>query len=238
MASLIEPAYNQPREKVNEMGETEALSGLGRTQGALMRLLLHNKSGLTVDKIAAELGVTRTAVNQHLTALERDGYVERKDVVATGGRPSRVFALSESGVDRFPKRYDLVSLKMLEALVGALGRDEARKALERVGRELGAALSGKLNAEPFSERMRAIVTALQDFGFDAETEDAAQESAPVVTAYNCIYHTLAKAYPDICALDIALLREASGADVDHIACMAKGDNACQFKFSNAKPGRR
>lgn len=210
---------------------TETLRGLGRTQTALLRLLLRNKAGLTVDAIAAGLGVTRTAVTQHLASLERDGYVARRDAVATGGRPSRLFALSECGIDLFPKKYDLLSQKMLEALIGALGAEEARNLLDRLGRELGASLGETLRSEPLDARIEAIIAVLQDFGFDAALEDAAAAPGPVIRAYNCIYHRLARAHPDVCALDLALLREASGAEVDHIACMAKGDNACRFKFS-------
>lgn len=210
---------------------TETLSGLGRTRTALLRLLLRNKAGLTVDAIAAGLGVTRTAVTQHLAALERDGYVARRDVIATGGRPSRLFALSERGIELFPKKYDLLSQKMLEALIGALGADEARNLLDRLGRELGASLGETLKSEPLAARLAAIVSVLQDFGFDAALEETANTPTPVIRAYNCVYHRLACANPDVCALDLALLREASGAEVDHVACMAKGDNSCRFKFS-------
>lgn len=234
MARADEAAYPRPREMVMTTAETQTLGGLGRTQTALMRLLLHNKSGLTVDRIAGAIGVTRTAVNQHLASLERDGYVERRDVVATGGRPSRVFALSESGIHLFPKKYDLISLKTLEALISALGAEEARKVLESVGRDIGAGIGGELKAQPLDARMGAIAAAMQDFGFDAELEEEESAAEPTITAYNCIYHALARVHPDICALDIALLREASGADVDHVACMAKGDNACRFRFSARK----
>lgn len=216
----------------------EYLGGFGRTQSALMRLLLRNKAGLTIERIAHELDVTRTAVNQHLSSLERDGYVERRDIVATGGRPSRVFALSERGIHLFPKKYDLFSLKTLEALIGALGREEARKVLGRLGRELGAGIGGGLKDKDLSVRMKAITAALQDFGFEAHLEEGGRGTAPVIGAFNCIYHSLARAHPDVCALDLALLREASGAEVDHIACMAKGDNACRFGFSETKPGSK
>lgn len=206
------------------------LGGFGRTQTALMRFLLRNKDGLTVDDIAAGLGVTRTAVNQHLTALERDGYVVRREAVKTGGRPSRLFALSEKGVHLFPKNYDLFSLKALEALIDTVGASAARKVLTKLGRELGAGLSNELAGKPIRERMPAIRNALQSFGFDAVLEETSPRAAPEISAYNCIYHTLAQAHPDVCALDLALLEKAADGEVEHLSCMAKGDNCCRFRF--------
>ncbi|MEK7265285.1 MAG: MarR family transcriptional regulator [Pseudomonadota bacterium] len=211
------------------MAHPETLGGLGATQTALLRLLLRNKAGLTVDGVIAGLGISRTAVNQHLTALERDGYVVRKDVIATGGRPSRVFALSAHGVEFFPKKYDLMSVKMLETLIDAIGPDGTRRALEKIGKDLGAELSGNTKARKLAEILPPLTDLLEELGFDATLKTDAQEQ--VISAHNCIYHALAQAHPEICALDLALLREASGAKVEHLSCMAKGDNACCFKFT-------
>lgn len=213
--------------------EANSLGGFGHTQTALMRLLLRNKAGLTVDGIAAGLSVTRTAVNQHLTSLERDGYVLRKEVVATGGRPSRVYGLSERGMHLFPKNYDMFSLKTLEALIETIGADKAKAVLERLGVDLGKDVGVKLSGEKLSDKIHEITKVLQDFGFDAHTDDASPNAAPEIKAYNCIYHALAQAHPDVCALDLAFLRQAAGTDVEHVSCMAKGDNACQFRFSSS-----
>ncbi|NOX93631.1 MAG: HTH domain-containing protein [Alphaproteobacteria bacterium] len=217
----------------------ETLSGFGRTQSALMKMLLRNKEGLTVDQIAQELGVTRTAVNQHLAALERDGYIQRRDVVPTGGRPSRVYALSERGIHLFPKNYDAFSLMTLEALIDSLGADQVKKVLEQLGRNLGKDLAPGLVNKPLDQRIHAIITTLQELGFDAHLEKlASSNAAPIITAYNCIYHALAQMRPEVCELDLAFLRKASGAEVEHVDCMAKGANQCRFKFSEQKGAHR
>lgn len=215
-----------------------SLPGFGRTQSALMRLLLRNKAGLTVDAIAQGLGVTRTAVNQHLAALERDGYVTRSDAVATGGRPGRSYRLSERGANLFPKHYDLFSLKALEAMIKTLGVAKANKALDQLGRELGRDLSESLEGKKLADKVPEIASALNELGFDAGVDDGAPARTPAITAYNCVYHTLAQANPDVCRLDLAFLRKAAGADVDHVACMAKGDNSCRFQFRKRRPAKR
>lgn len=216
------------------MPDGNLLAGFGVTQSALLQLLLRNKRGLTIDQIAQGLGVTRTAVNQHLASLERDGHVLRNDVVATGGRPGRVYALSEKGIQLFPKNYDMFSLKTLEAMINALGADQTRKVLDQLGRDLGKELGASLKDKKPGERIPFITDVLQEIGFDAHIEENAPRNSPAIKAYNCVYHTLAQANPDVCRLDLAFLKEASGMTVEHVACMAKGDNECRFQFKKTK----
>lgn len=210
--------------------KNETIGGVGGTQAALLRLLLRNKSGLTIEQIGDNLDITRTAVTQHLNALMRYGYVSREMTVATGGRPGAVFALTERGTQLFPKKYDVISLKALEALIEAVGEEKATVFLEKVGRGLGQSLGKTLDALSLDDRVPEIAEAMEEFGFDAHVARDALNAVPEIKAYNCIYHSLAQARPEICALDLAFLREASGADIDHAACMAKGANECRFRF--------
>ncbi len=216
---------------------TQPVAGFGATQSALLRLLLRNKPGLTVDRIAGEIGVTRTAVNQHLAALERDGHIISNDKVATGGRPGRVYALSESGFHRFPKFYDAFSLNALEALIDNLGAEQTTKILEQMGRKLARNFTAQLTGKDLNARIHAVVAILQELGFDASVdEQTSPQEPPEIRAYNCIYHTLAKKHPDVCTLDLAFLSEAAGVEVEHAACMATGANACKFRFASEQKG--
>lgn len=206
-------------------------AGVGETQGALLKLLLRNKSGCTIEQIVDHLRITRTAVTQHLNALLRDGYVTREAAVATGGRPSAVWRLNERGAHLFPKHYDFILPQLFDALVEEIGEDKSQRVLDRLGRGLGAGLAQKLEGSPLKDRIPEITAAMEDLGFDAV---AADEGAPEIKAFNCVYHSLAKAYPQICTLDLAFLSEASDAEVEHVCCMAKGANECRFLFKRRK----
>ena len=54
------------------------VSTVASRQWQLLDFLLKNKAGMTVDELAEALNITRTAVNQHIAGLERDGYVKRE----------------------------------------------------------------------------------------------------------------------------------------------------------------
>ena len=75
----------------------------GERRKQLLRHLLRNKSGAPVDELTRALGVTRTAVRQHLASLMRDGLVAPAETRPTGGRPEQLFVLTDEGKEAFPR---------------------------------------------------------------------------------------------------------------------------------------
>jgi predicted ArsR family transcriptional regulator len=65
------------------------LQGMGRTQQDLLGALLYQPGGMSIDDLAIHLAVTRTAIRQHLAALERDGLILRGETRPTGRRPEQ-----------------------------------------------------------------------------------------------------------------------------------------------------
>src|SRR5688572_3216450 len=79
---------------------------LSESRGRLLRELLGAPvSGLTADELADALAVSRNAVQQQLTALQREGLVAVSELRSTGGRPSRAYTLTDSGLELFPRHY-------------------------------------------------------------------------------------------------------------------------------------
>jgi DNA-binding HxlR family transcriptional regulator len=89
----------------------------GASQQVLARLL-EQKSGMTVDDLAESVGISRTAVNQYLMALECDGYIRRDSVHKTAARPGRVYVLTDQGANLFPKKWRVI-FPVLELFQGA-----------------------------------------------------------------------------------------------------------------------
>ena len=207
------------------------IDGFGLRQSELLQLLMRNKDGLTVEQLAVQLDISRTAVNQHLAALERDGHVERMDLTPTGGRPGRVFALTRRGINLFPKQYNLFSTLLLESMLKTLGREDVLTYLDGLGKDMAADLSRDLHGKPLDEKLGAITAFMNEVGFDARVADSSSVGAPTIEANNCIYHDLAQTHPEVCRLDLSLLETASGKAVEHTCCMARGAGLCRFTFS-------
>jgi predicted ArsR family transcriptional regulator len=202
------------------------LDVIGQRQQALLSLLLQQKEGLTIDQMAASLGITRTAVREHIGALERDRLVAPGAfALSTGGRPGRRYTLTERGVAIFPKQYDLMARMLLEALTQRLGAAEAERELRALGEKLASQMKHKVSGATLAERARSIADLMRELGYASSAPNA---DAPTIEALNCIYHDLARADQTVCALDLALIGSLAEAKVEHRACMARGDNACVF----------
>src|SRR5689334_16801602 len=108
--------------------------GTEGTRRLLMRALLHNKDGLTVQALAQVLGISRNAVRQHLTSLERDGLVAKGPTQPSGGRPEQLYVLTDEGNERFPRQYSWFSELLLEMLQAQTGRAGLAERLAELGR--------------------------------------------------------------------------------------------------------
>jgi len=202
------------------------LDVIGQRQRTVLNLLLENKEGLTIDQMAASLGITRTAVREHVGSLERDRLVAPGAfALSTGGRPGRRYALTARGLAMFPKHYDLMARMLLEALTQRLGSAEAERELRALGAKLATQLKSKVAGRSLPERARAVAALMRELGYEASARESGETS---IEALNCVYHELAQADQTVCALDLALIEDLTDAQVEHRACMARGDNACVF----------
>ena len=86
------------------MSETATLDTLPATRRALLDAL-KRQGEARADELATILGITVSAVRQHLAALHGDGLVTHSEVRAGPGRPHHKYRLSEQGDNLFPRRY-------------------------------------------------------------------------------------------------------------------------------------
>jgi predicted ArsR family transcriptional regulator len=201
----------------------------GKTQHVLLRELLRNKEGLTVDALAKILDVSRNAVRQHIMSLERDGLVAKGKTQPSGGRPEQLYVLTPAGEERFPRQYSWFSEMLLQILQAEFGSAGLEEKLLEMGRSVANSLMMRLpDKGNTSKLIAAIAEIMQEIGYDAvaKTEDGEQE----IEAHNCVFHKLATKCPQVCSFDLALLSSCSGREVEHRSCMVRGDDACRFRF--------
>jgi predicted ArsR family transcriptional regulator len=193
--------------------------------------LLQQKAGATLDELVASIGLSRTAVNQHLIALERDGCVRKAGSRKTGGRPLHLYVLTEEGANRFPKQYSWFSKLLIQAVREQLGEEKACEYFYDLGIKMSAALIPRLVGKNRAERIAEIVQIMNETGFVARTTTPqGADKLPRVECKNCVYHDLSKDYPEVCRFDIGFLSGLMGADVEHQQCMQRGGDSCRFRF--------
>ena len=204
---------------------------LGDRQKQLLKLLLKNKPGLTVDELSEGLKITRNAVRQHLAALDSDGLIALGATRPSGGRPHQLYALTEKGKEIFPRQYTWFAQMMVESVERETGAEGLSKRLEEIGSTLGKQLRSQYPGLATREqKVDKLAEVMEGLGYNAKNVTAPRR-APVIEADNCVFHNLARKNPEICRLDLALLETFTDSQVDHQECMARGGNVCRFKFT-------
>jgi predicted ArsR family transcriptional regulator len=204
------------------------LLNLGGTQQRLLRQLLMSAGGCTVEDLCLRLKITHNAVRQHLTALMGQGYVERVDAIATGGRPQLRYAITLAGRELFPRNYGAIAGALLLRLEAHLGDQAVTDLLV----ELGAAVADSqppLQAGLDDEAMiKTLADRLDSLGYEAIP--ARNSGEWQVEAFNCVFHALAKQNPQVCKFDLAYLEAVSGRKVALTSCMLHGEHVCRFRL--------
>lgn len=205
---------------------------LGNRRHELLKLLLRSKTGVTVEELSQGLDITRNAVRQHLAGLVADGLVVGGSTRATGGRPERLYHLTDAGRESFPRRYSWFAALMVDSIKNEAGTDGLRRRLSA----LGAAVARKLrSASPElktrKQKIEKLSALMEDLGYDTAGKTTGGNT---IEAFNCVFHDLALANPEVCQFDLALLSTFTDSKVEHVECMAKGGNACRFKFTAKK----
>lgn len=207
------------------------LSG-GDTQHRLLTQLLEVKSGLSVDELVERLDIGRTAVKQHLSGLERQGFVARGGARKTGGRPEQIYVLTDTGINVFPKQYSWFSRILFQTLRSRVGDADLGEFMFNLGVDMSAAALPRITGKTRIERIVEIVKIMNETGFVARIvpgDDAAK--LPRIECNNCVYHELSKDYPEVCRFDIGFISGLMGAGVDHEECMQRdGGQICRFRF--------
>jgi len=191
---------------------------------------MNSRDALSIDTLADSLQISRTAIQQHMIALRRDGYIQYGQMIKTAGRPIQTFELTDAGIHLFTKQYSWFSGLLLEDLKQQLGTVGLTHYLRKLGISQGKQLRGHFDAMQLPDRIDAVCKLMQDMGFEASTQLEQSSALPVVNACNCVYHDLAQQHHELCQFDKALLATLTGCDVELIECMAKGGCACRFRF--------
>lgn len=203
---------------------------LGNRQQELLKLLLKNKGGLTLEELSEYLNITRNAVRQHIAALENNGIVTEGVTRPSRGRPEQLYVLTDEGKEFFPRNYSWFAQLMIESIARESGVAGVRERLGTMGEGVAQQLLSQNSAlKTREQKVEKLSEVMEALGYNTR-RFAVNSDALTIEADNCIFHNLAMKNPEICQFDLALLSTFTDSTVNHEECMAKGENVCRFKF--------
>lgn len=203
--------------------------GFSEKQRKMLQFLVKEKKGMTVDQFSKLLGISRSAIHQHLTVLERDGFVRKSTSMQTGGRPGTIFVLTEKGEHVFPKHYSLFAKMLITLIKQKLGSEAMVEYLKELGVSLAETRKDVLKNKPIEEKIKMTAAIMQELGYETEIVEGEPGENLIIDAYNCVFYDLAYNNPEICEMDLSLLSTLLDSKIEHTVCLAKGGHSCRFK---------
>lgn len=227
--SAASPAEEHTGAMIDDLPAVPGASALRRA--LIVHLRRHGPS--SPDRLAADLGASRTGVLQQLRALEVAGLVHRETVRHGVGRPRHVYDVTERAQRLFPAAYDGLATGLLAA-VRTIGGDElVDEVFEARGRMATARVRAKL-----AERLPDTATVLERAAELARIQDEQGYLAEAVLGpdgvirvieHNCSIHRVAKDHQAACRAELALFREVLGVEVQRETHIAAGDRCCTYR---------
>lgn len=195
---------------------------------------LQRHGSATVKDLELLLGVTTTAVRQHINTLLNEGYVRRQTVHAGVGRPHHAYAITVKARELYACHCDDLALTLLEEVFAVEGPERAQMLLDRVGDKLARRYAGSVRSLGLVERVGEMAIALERRGVltDILHEDA---DTIILKAYNCPFHELAEQHREICEMDEKMMRSVLGTDVSLSSCIMEGHTGCSFVVRRNQP---
>ncbi len=207
------------------------IDSFGIRQQDILKYMLENKDGVTIDDLAQLLGISRNAVRQHLAGLERDALIKQLGARPSKGRPELLYGLANKGKESFPRRYSWFSELLMTALLKEAGSDGLSAKIAAMGESVAKEL---LDRQRPPESTAAAITELNnlmvELGYSSKVKinDAGELS---IEASNCVFHDLAAKHPEVCQFDLALMKTLTKTKVCHDECMVRDGKVCRFKFN-------
>ena len=172
--------------------------------------------------------LTPAAVRRHLDQMLVEGTVEAREPRVYGtrgrGRPAKVFAITETGRDRFDQQYDDLALEALRFLEETGGDAAVLAFARRRVAGIETHYDEIVAVEPGIAPSQALARALTQGGYAASVRQG-----PVgeqLCQQHCPVSHVAHEFPQLCEAETEVISKVLGRHVQRLATIAHGDGVC------------
>jgi predicted ArsR family transcriptional regulator len=188
----------------------------------------------TASELAAEFGLTDTAVRQHLESLQDLGLVHRTEGSANGrGRPAAKWQLSPASLSMFPDRHGDLTVEILASIRAELGDDALDRVIDSRSRRQTEQYRAVVGVGSVAVRVRRLAEQRTAEGYLA---DVATDGADLVLIeHHCPICAAATTCQSLCRSELEVFQAVLGDDVrvrreQHVLA---GDQRCAYRISAA-----
>jgi predicted ArsR family transcriptional regulator len=215
----------------------------GDTKKAILTLLLEGSK--TTGEIVNKLKIQKSAIRNHLESLRAEQAIKSYFKVEGPGRPRKVYEITESGRELFPRKYDLILSLMLQSIETAEGHEYTKKIVRSAADSIAQGIQDKIknSSAGVEDSIKILNSASNEMGFMSSFHKEDDNSYSIISR-NCIVHKIAFSNQDaIChGFHDRIIQKAlegkTNPEVNLKECIALGDNYSRHVISVDKGSNR
>jgi predicted ArsR family transcriptional regulator len=197
------------------------------SRGRIVTLL--QRGSTTVDALASQLRLTPSAVRSQLTAMERDGVVQRSGTRPGTTRPSRVFELTPEVEQLLSRAYVPLLTHVVDVFTERLSAREVEVLLRKVGRALAKQLTA--GTRPVGDMRSRLIAASELLNAELGAVTHVEKNGSyVIQGAGCPLSALTGKHPAVCVAMETLVKEVTGVPVRE-CCDRSGRPRCCFQVT-------
>jgi len=203
--------------------------------GAKRRIIerLKRADSATAPELAAEFGLTDTAIRQHLEALETAELVERVVAPSVGrGRPPVHWRLAPSASSLFADRHSDLTVELIASIRSALGEEALDRVVRtRAARQLATYRSALDGSTSLNDRVHRIAELRSAEGYLAEAVES--DGHITLIEHHCPIQGAASSCGGLCSAELDLFQQAIGpeATVAREQHLLDGGQRCAYRVT-------
>lgn len=180
----------------------------------------------TVEELAKAADVSPVTVRHHLNVLQAEGFLTASSIRRKIGRPHYIYSLSDTGHELFPKRYALLSSRLLDELKNRFSGEIIADLFKGVVQRITTDHKGEFETLRFEDKLNYVIHLLEKEGFLAQWELI--DGQYQLTEYSCPYVSIGQEHTEVCTFDKGLIQIVLNTEIEQHSCMIRGDTCCQF----------
>jgi predicted ArsR family transcriptional regulator len=180
----------------------------------------------SIKDVAADLGVTTSAVRLHLAQLQASGAIRTEKVREGVGRPHYAYSLTPEAHNLFYKDYGDLARLLLEEVTETQGLEALQAVLGRVGDRLANKYRDQVPGQDLAERVQAWGELLDQRGVTVKIERTGDGF--VLREYGCPYQNVAVESRAVCEMERQVMARLLESGVKLTHCVLDGHRGCEF----------
>jgi DeoR family transcriptional regulator, suf operon transcriptional repressor len=165
------------------------------TKTKILNLLLEGSK--TAGEIADKLKIQKSAIRTHLESLQAEQSVRSYFKIEGLGRPRKIYELTESGRELFPRKYELVLSLVLQKIESTEGHEYLKKIIKSIADNMAHDIHDKIkkSSSSLEESVKILNSVSNEMGFMSSFHKEHDNTYSIIS-HNCIVHKMAIRHQD------------------------------------------